>query len=129
MQHFGFIFVLIMSAPNEIQKFLNDFHAKMSVWNVVYRDDRGKNTQALFDLEITKAERNKTLATLKPADYSQGPLAEELHKGADMWVFGKLVKGKEVYIKITIGVYGAQVICISFHIAEHPMNYPYKSKE
>jgi hypothetical protein len=42
-----------------------------------------------------------------------------------MWVFGKDVKGQEVYIKITLGK-GSSALCISFHIAEHPMNYPFK---
>jgi hypothetical protein len=44
-----------------------------------------------------------------------------LYGGADMWIFGKTIKGQEVYIKITLGFAGAQVICISFHVAEHPM--------
>ena len=30
-----------------------------------------------------------------------------------------------IYIKITLGK-GASALCISFHIAEHPMNYPFK---
>ena len=42
-------------------------------------------------------------------------------------VFGKDVKGREVYIKITLGYQNGQTICISFHIAEHPMNYPFKT--
>jgi hypothetical protein len=53
-------------------------------------------------------------------------LPEKLYAGADMWVFGKIVKEKEIYIKITMGFSGAKVICISFHFAEHPMKYPQK---
>jgi hypothetical protein len=45
-----------------------------------------------------------------------------------MWVFGKMVKKKEIYIKITIGMVNNQTICISFHIAEFDMNYPFKDK-
>lgn len=44
-----------------------------------------------------------------------------------MWVFGKHVKSHETYIKISIGAPGTNAICISFHIAEHPMNYPFKN--
>ena len=115
-----------MATQNEIRAFLQDFHVKMDIWGVVARDDRGKNAQTLLDLEITKDFRNKVLKSLVTEDYSQGPLSEKLYGGADMWVFGKLVKSKEIYIKITIGIAGAQVICISFHIAEHPLNYPLK---
>ena len=43
-------------------------------------------------------------------------------------VFGKDVKGREVYIKITLGYQNGQTICISFHIAEHPMQYPFKTQ-
>ena len=35
-------------------------------------------------------------------------------------------KEREVYIKITLGYENGQTICISFHIAEHPLNYPFK---
>ena len=43
-----------------------------------------------------------------------------------MWVFGKDVRGREIYIKIALGMQGGQTICISFHIAEHPLKYPFK---
>jgi hypothetical protein len=110
----------------EINAFLQDFHIKMDIWGIIVRDDRGKNTQTLLDLEITKNYRNKMLRGLSAEDYSEGPLEEKLYGGTDMWVFGKIVKGKEIYIKITMGIPGSKVICISFHIAEHRMNYPYK---
>jgi hypothetical protein len=45
-----------------------------------------------------------------------------------MWVFGKLVNRKEVYIKISLGNENSGVVCISFHIAEYPMAYPYKDE-
>jgi hypothetical protein len=44
----------------------------------------------------------------------------------EMWVFGKWLNKIEVYIKITLGSEKDPVICISFHPAEHPMNYPLK---
>jgi hypothetical protein len=112
-----------MANQHEIKAFLQDFHIKMDIWGIVVRDDRGKNSQTLLDLEITKDQRNKVLKALVVEDYSEGPLPEKLYGGADMWVFGKIVKGKEIYIKITMGIAGAQVICISFHIAEYPINY------
>jgi len=74
-------------------------------------------------------QRDKVLKALLLQDYSEGPLQDALHKGAGMWVFGKKVKDKEIYIKITMGIFGAQVICISFHIAEHEIKYPCKPKK
>ena len=118
-----------MSCRVEVEAFLRYFHSKMGIWGVVVRDDRGKNTQTLFTLEISRNYRNNVLEGLVMEDYAEGPIKDELHKGADMWVFGKKVKEREVYIKITMGSFGAQVICISFHLAERPMIYPYKSRK
>ncbi len=110
-----------MSTTDEIQSFLQDFKAKLGIWGVIFRDDRGKNAKALLDLDITPVYREKVLHELLVTDYHEGPKSENLYGGADMWVFGKIIKGQEVYIKITLGFAGAQVICISFHVAEHPM--------
>ncbi len=115
-----------MSTEAEVEAFLKDFKEKMKFWDVLFRDDRGKNTQALVDLELRPIDRKTILEALEAKDYSEGPLAEKLYEGANMWVFGKMVKKKEVYIKITIGAMGNSVICISFHLAQHRMNYPLK---
>lgn len=115
-----------MTTQLQIQNFLDDFKAKLGIWGVVFRDDRGKNTQALLDLDITREDRVTFLQKLIIADFCDGPLEEKLHDGQEMWVFGKEMKGKELYIKIALGVNGAKVICISFHMAEHKMIYPYK---
>lgn len=110
----------------EVSEFLNEFKVKLGIWGILYRDDRGKNSQALADLEITPAYREQILKELNLEDYSEGPLEEKLYKGADMWVFGKVIKQQEVYIKISFGAPGTTVLCISFHVAEHKMNFPLK---
>lgn len=115
-----------MTTEKEIASFLKEFKEKMKIWDILFRDDRGKNTQALVDLELRPIERKSTLENLVMKDYSEGPLEEKLYGGSDMWVFGKNIKSKEVYIKITIGANGSSVICISFHLAEHKMHYPLK---
>lgn len=115
-----------MATPWEVKVFLDEFHVKMKIWNVLYRDDRGKNTQALSLLELRPVERTNILENLMPADYCEGPIAEVLYGGSDMWVFGKNIKGNDVYIKITMGQPGCSVICISFHIAEYTLTFPFK---
>ena len=115
-----------MSTETEVASFLKDFKEKMKFWDVLFRDDRGKNTQALVDLELRPIDRKAILEALETKDFSEGPLKEKLYGGADMWVFGKTIKKKEVYIKITMGAAGSSVICISFHLAQHKMNYPLK---
>lgn len=115
-----------MSTEAEVVFFLKDFKEKMKIWDVLFRDDRGKNSQALIDLELRPIERKNILEALVTKDYSDGPLEEKLYGGADLWVFGKTIKRKEVYIKITMGAIGSSVICISFHLAQSKMNYPLK---
>lgn len=117
-----------MKASHEIQSFLNDFKTKLAVWGVIFIDARPKNSQTLLLLDILPYHRLEVLKSLQVKDYSQGPLQEKLYGGADMWVFGKLVKGQEVYIKITMGIPGNKAICISFHIADYPMEYPLKKE-
>lgn len=115
-----------MSIEIDVSTFLRDFKEKMKIWDVLFRDDRGKNAQALVDLELRPIERKVILETLEVKDYSEGPVIEQLYGGSDMWVFGKVVKKKEVYIKITMGASGNSTICISFHLAQYKMNYPLK---
>ena len=115
-----------MTEKHEVYRFLEDFKSKLGLWGVVYRDDRQKNTQTLLTLDIIPKTRTETLAGLEIPDYSAGPIEETLYGGAAMWVFGRMIKGKEVYIKITMGNKDNKVICISFHLAEKPMTYPFK---
>jgi len=115
-----------MATRDEIYAFLELFHQKMRVFNILFRDDRQKNTQTLATLGITAIDKRTILEQLCAEDYCEGPLQDTLYKGSDMWVFGKEVKQNEVYIKISIGHPQSSVICISFHIAEHPMIFPLK---
>ena len=114
-----------MATKDEVQSFLNQMKEKIKVFGIIYRDDRGKNAQTLVDLEITPKYRDTVIINLEVQDYSEGPVIDALNQCGEMWVFGKDVKGQEVYIKITLGK-ESSALCISFHIAEHPMNYPFK---
>ncbi len=77
-----------MRTEAEVTLFLRNFKEKMKFWDVLFRDDRGKNAQALVDLELRPIDRKTILETLEIKDYSEGPLSEKLYGGADMWVFG-----------------------------------------
>ena len=118
-----------MATKLEVQRFLRTFHAKLKVFDILFRDDRGKNRQALFDLDITPVYRVEIIKNLAVKDYSAGPIVSELDKNTEMWVFGKDVKQREVYIKISLGFPNASVICISFHLAEHDLSYPFKEED
>ena len=111
---------------SKVKSFLIDFKQKMRIWDVIFRDDRGKNFQTMTKLEIRAIDRKKVLEELEVSDYCEGPIEDTLYKSADMWVFGRMIKGHEIYIKITLGEAGSNVLCISFHMAEYKMTYPFK---
>jgi len=113
-----------MPTPLEVEAFLAEFHARMKVWDVFFMDEREKNTMAFADLGITRNERKQVLEVLTAMDYSEGPKKDWLG-GPDLWIFGKALSGTDLYIKVTLGLARTgEVICISFHAAEHPMKFP-----
>lgn len=111
---------------DDVQSFLEQFHAKLNVFGIIYRDDRGKNQRALEELEIVPSYRKVVIESLTVEDYVEGPVIDQLNKLGEMWVFGKDVKEREVYIKIMLSEHCKQTICISFHIAEQPLKYQFK---
>ena len=111
----------------EVKVFLEQFNTKVQVFGILFRDDRSKNREALQQLDITPLQRELIVKNLVVQDYVEGPIIDILNKSGEMWVFGKDVKGREVYIKITLGYQNGQTICISFHIADHAMTYPFKT--
>jgi hypothetical protein len=117
-----------MKKKEEVSRFLQDFKLKLGIWGIIYRDDRFKNGQTLLTLDIIPAKRTEIIKSIEVKDYCDGPIEEKLYGGSEMWVFGKSINEQEVYIKVTMGIAGRQVICISFHLAERPLNYPLKSE-
>lgn len=115
-----------MSTKAAVEKFLKELKQKLKVWDITFRDERSKNTQTLADLEILPFERKKIIESLTFEDYCQGPLKDELYNVSDMWVFGKEIKNHELYIKIALGLSNNNVICHSFHISKHKLDYPFK---
>ena len=116
-----------MITKEQVEDFLKRLKEKIKVFDIIFRDDRGKNLQTLATLEITPTYRKEVVLSIEPEDYVEGPIVDALNKMGEMWVFGRNVKKQEVYIKIMPGQSNSSTICISFHIAEYPLNYPFKN--
>ena len=108
----------------DVEAFLHNLFAKLSVYGIIF-ENRDKNTQTLLDLGITASQRLDFIKALEPTDYISGPTEDEFG-GTPLWVFGTIIYNHEIYIKIQINTFGKSVICISFHTAEHPLNYVFK---
>lgn len=110
-----------------VRAFLNEFKIKAKAFGIIYRDDRNKNNlNSLLQLGINNVIREETIFSLEDIDYSQGPILDTLNKGADMWVFGKDYNDIDLYIKISVS---NRALCISFHEAEYPLNFPFRTQE
>lgn len=116
-----------MVTIDDVKLFLEQFNIKAEVFGIFFRDDRPKNRATLVQLELSHLQRELVVKSLQVQDYVEGPVVDELNKMGEMWIFGKDVKEREVYIKISLGNEGGQTICISFHIAEYPLKYSFKS--
>jgi hypothetical protein len=110
----------------EVELFLNDFKTKMQFMDIVFLNDRGKNAKTLAILEIPVTKQKQIVEELEVKNYSEGPIEDTNFVGSPLWVFGKIVKGHELYIKISMGMPNRSTLCISFHISEFPINYPLK---
>jgi len=117
-----------MASETEIQAFLRDFKFKLDFRGKILFISRPKNYNTIKELELSVLGVKEELKRIEVADYSQGPLEEVVFQGMPMWVFGRSIKSREVYIKITMGKKDEDPICISFHFSEFPMIYPLKVK-
>ena len=91
-----------MVTIEEVKAFLDLFNIKAQVFGIRFRNDREKNREVRLQLDITPLQREMIVKNLHVRDYVEGPVIDELNKKGEMWVFGKDVKGREVYIKITL---------------------------
>jgi hypothetical protein len=67
------------------------------------------------------------MLSLTVNDYSSGPEADQNFSG-EICKFGITVGDKQVYIKLKIEDQKHRKVakCLSFHIADHDIYYPYK---
>jgi hypothetical protein len=108
------------------QKFLLEFK-EIASQNGIILIHRHDTLSTLEYLGLTKANLEEILLGLSIDEYCEGP--EPDHNGiGEIWVFGKNMKGVEVYIKLKIINPGA-VKGISFHIPKNPLNYRLKGTD
>jgi hypothetical protein len=118
-----------MATKMEVEEFLEVLKGKIKIFDIVFRP-RDKNRTSLADLDILPIDRVQFIMNLTVEDYYQGPNKDTYDSGKpDYYEFGIVIKKKEVYIKISLGLPNKQVDCLSFHIAEHPIIYPLKAQE
>jgi hypothetical protein len=119
----------LQTTEADVQEFLRDFKHELACSDWLHIAWRPARNQVLIELGFTMRNVIDEILSLTVADYSEGPLRDHNHpQTGDLWVFGKEIEGREIYIKLKLARRSALVIarCISFHDAEQPMEYPFR---
>ena len=81
----------------------------------------------MMELEFDTSDVLQVLDTLTIEDYSESLFDKDNDNPPILYVFGKVIQEKEVYIKLKIRkAESGMIVCVSFHYARHKMTYPYR---
>ena len=93
-----------------------------------------KNKETILALGYNYEAVRQEILGLDGSHYCEGPV-DEHHTRNQVWIFGKIIQNREVYIKIKLigmnneGQEVDTVHCLSFHFAEYSLDHPYGKKE
>lgn len=80
----------------------------------------------MMDLEYDSSDVVDRLKELTISEYAETLMDRDDDKPPLLFVFGKEINNKLVYIKLKIkGEAKKRVLCLSFHYAKHNMEFPY----
>lgn len=113
---------------------VEEFLAKVAVCvenGQFLRIDNVKNIQTCADLDISPAEQIEYIVRLTCSDYYRGPKPDRTSPYQTVIEFGKMIQGQEIYIKLAVGERSGlmNARCLSFHIPEKPIDYPFRESE
>lgn len=81
----------------------------------------------MVDLDYDESDIVERLKELTLDEYSETLIDKDDDKPPLLFVFGKDINNRLVYIKLKIkGEKSKKVLCLSFHYAKHTMPFPYK---
>jgi len=118
-----------MVTKGQVDAFLKEMREKIRFFDIAFRP-RHKNLDSLAEIDIIPIERIEYLNKLTYENYKSGP-NKDTHDSIkpDYYEFGIQINNIEVYIKISLGMPGKRVDCMSFHKAERPITYPLKERK
>lgn len=88
-------------------------------------DQKFSTPYTLLELEYDAEDVVNRLKELKIEEYSETKIDIKNDDPLMLFVFGKDINGKLIYIKLKIRDQKKQVVCVSFHYAKDKMNFPY----
>lgn len=133
------IFVNIQSARKDVITFLRelktllekeDFNVDIDL-TLIQKNKKGDNIYystpyTLVDLEYDVEDVVDRLKELKLEEYSETKIDRDDSRPPLLFVFGKNINNRLVYIKLKIKEkHKKHVVCVSFHYAKEKMTFPY----
>ena len=132
------IFLSIQSKKREVIAFLEelkellgkeDFDIDLDLTLIKKKkvdDEEHSTPYTLLDLDYDAWDVVERLKELTVAEYSETKIDKDDLDPPLLFVFGKDINRKLVYVKLKIrGSQRRRVLCVSFHYARDPMKFPY----
>lgn len=89
-------------------------------------DEEHSTPFTLLDLDYDMSDVVEKLKELTVSEYSETKIDKDDLNPPLLFVFGKDINRKLVYVKLKIkGEQKRRVLCVSFHYAKNPMIFPY----
>ena len=127
----------ILSDKKDVKKFLDDLKAIINNVSFDSNDDliiiksskdevQYSTRYTLLDLDYDTEDVVERLKELTIAEYSETKIDKDDLNPPVLFVFGKDINSKLVYVKLKIkGDQQRHVLCVSFHYAKEKMTFPY----
>lgn len=132
------IFLSYQSKKREVVAFLDELHKVLESddfdintdLNLIRKKKQGNAQKistpyTLLDLDYDAEDVVNRLKELKVEEYSETKIDTDDVNPPILFVFGKDINGKLIYVKLKIRDYQKQVVCVSFHYAKDKMEFPY----
>lgn len=132
------IFLSYQSKKRDVAAFLDELHKLLGKkefdintdLNLIRKKKQGADQKfstpyTLLDLDYDIEDVVNRLKELKVEEYSETKIDKDDVNPPMLFVFGKDINGKLIYVKLKIRDQQKQVLCVSFHYAKDKMEFPY----
>ena len=132
------IFLSYQSKKREVETFLDELHKLLESndfdintdLNFVCKKKQGADQKfstpyTLLDLDYDAEDVVNRLKELKVEEYSETKIDKDDVNPPILFVFGKDINSRLVYVKLKIRNQQKQVVCVSFHYAKDKIEFPY----
>lgn len=123
----------VNSFLNELRKLLTGKHFNIDRELIIIKSKKERieysTSYTMVDLEYDAYDVAEILKKLTAREYSHTLIDRNDDNPPLLFVFGKEINGRMVYIKLKMkGDENRRILCLSFHYAEYDMEFPYLSK-